>query len=64
MNKYGEIHTLKKTVYTYDTSVKKESYKSYKRRFCHKYHGVYARALKKCLTGSSFDKQTTQNDTT
>jgi hypothetical protein len=39
------IYTLERRVFLYDTYIKNKSYKLHERVFCHKYPGVWARAL-------------------
>jgi hypothetical protein len=63
-------YTLEQRIFLYDSYVKKKSYKSYKRRFRHRYPGVHIpassmilRLVKKvCSTGSFlYKKYTRQN---
>jgi hypothetical protein len=63
-------YTLEQRILLYDSYVKKKSYKSCKRRFCHRYPGVcipasstILRLVKKvCSTGSFLDKKYTRQN--
>jgi hypothetical protein len=63
-------YTLEQRIFLYDGYVKKKSYKSYKRRFHHRYPGVripasstILRLVKKvCSTGSLLDKKYTRQN--
>jgi hypothetical protein len=63
-------YTLEQRIFLYNSYVKKKSYKSCKRRFCHRHPGVRTAAsstilklVKKVhLTGSFFDKKYTRQN--